>query len=265
MLKEAIQKVIDLSTSTEGLKALIAGNHDKLKIGFGSKEFMFDPATGGFTHSRSTIPKDKQHKFGTVAALTTYLADLEKAGIANKEKAVVLVSSTGIVAALDEEVVDHSDVLTVPFFATDLPPTGHMNYEQLLTYLDQQSGKIHDEEGLRDSLSVVRVVSNVGAKVIDLGATIRVEATASETVESGATRTSLPKYITIDLRIGTREFEEPHKFRLHITPPSRSGEGLTFRLTKINRDGALESFMEKCIAMIADKLPGWRVYEGPCI
>jgi hypothetical protein len=201
---------------------------------------------------------NRLHAFGTVAALTAYLKRWgEPAG------ASVLVTPKGIVAYPDERSLWRRDQLTVPFFRADLPPERSLTHEELLLYLDRHTGKIDREEEVRGVLSFVKAKDGVSLSTRDMGASVRIEMKAKKEIEARNAEdqvVTLPKYLTLTLRLGTREYEEPHRFRLQVT----IGEGaVLFRLLHVDRDGALDRFLTRCVDDVRTALgEGWQVYEG---
>lgn len=260
MIKEAVQYLIDKATgeslSAKTADVLLEGNGEKLQFQHGRHKYLFDPVSGEFSKPIDTQTRDKRHRFGTIASMVDYLKDLD---FGDKSIPSIFVDSSGVRAILDENSTDRDEVLRVPFFDADLPTERAMNMESFLLYLDQQSGKITAEDTLRLALKELRIINGSECIAKDQGTHIALEVTKTNDVQAGK-KVSIPKYVEIDLRIGTREYSEKHKFRLHIG----TDDGLTFKLSRINRDGALERFMCRAIADLRKQLgKGWRVYEGP--
>ncbi len=260
MIKEAMEFVMSKASGARFMEALKAD--EKITKVFGSNEYLFG-AQGSRIEERRLISPDLNHEFGTVEALTTYMKDLAKSDKfpCLEELAVIKVDSDGIRAELDEGSIDRKDVLHVPFFHGDLPPNKVISYDELILYLDRMEGSVQDEEQIRAALKAVQIVATHGAKVIDQGASTRIETSSNEDIQ-GANAVTLPKYLTIELRIGTREFTQMHRFRLAARSDGR--DGVEFKLSRINRDGAMELFVEECIAKLRENLGDKaRIYEGP--
>lgn len=225
------------------------------------RTFLLEPASGRYQEVVTRSP-DRQHAFGTVAALCDYLKQWVVP--ADTADATVLVSPGGIRAFLDEREELRRDLVTVPFFNADLPPDRVMTHEDLLLYLDQHEGKLEDEVGIRASLSIVEAAAKAELTCHDLGATTKIEMKATkggvQSANPDVQSVKLPKYLTLTLRIGTREYEEPHRFRLKAF--AEGGE-ILFRLIHLDRDQAVDRFLERCLADLRATLgEGWKVYQG---
>jgi hypothetical protein len=123
---------------------------------------------------------------------------------------------------------------------------------------------VEDEVAIRAAVGVVSAAANVELTAHDVGASTKIEMKATKGgVQSANTElqsVKLPKYLTITLRVGTREYEEPHRFRLKAW--SDDGE-IYFQLIHLDRDQAVDRFMQRCIADIHQHLgEGWKVYQG---
>lgn len=220
------------------------------------KKYLFDKG-----QYRYIEPKRRQaysHNFGSVDSLCRYFIETGK----DITRAVITVCEKGIVADLNEDTQELPDILRVPFFKADMPQNSPMSHDSLLLYLDQHAGEITDEPLIRAGLSVVKAVQGQELTLRDCGASTRIEIKSTKGVEARTTDNQpceLPKYITINLRIGTREYSEPHRFRLKIGQDD--GE-ITFRLVHLDRDGALDNFITRCIADIKERLPAACVLQG---
>ncbi|WP_025322282.1 hypothetical protein [Deferrisoma camini] len=222
------------------------------------RTYLFQPETGKYCEVKPLDAPDMTHAFGTVAALVEYLREWAK-----PEAATVIVSPRGICAHMDETSAHRRDIVTVPFFDADLPPERPLSHEDLLLYLDRHTGKIEDEDAIRAVLSVVHAVEGKDLVTRDTGASTRIEIKAARGVQARDVKdrpVDLPKYITITLRIGTREYEEPHRFRL----VAGVADGVPrFRLIHLDRDGAVDRFLQRCIQDLRTGLgDGWHVYQG---
>lgn len=232
----------------------------KLKVAHGRKEYLLNPVNGELELGICTDAPNKTFEFGTVPALTDYLKErVTGDDIAN---CIILIDSDGVRVVMDELAPERRDVLHIPFFNADLPSTEWMDFDRLLLYLDQNEGKIEKEDKVRLALKELRLVEGSTITIKDRGASTSVETHKNEEIQNGNT-TEIPKYISITLRIGTREHEALHKFRLRIDTDT-GGKDLIFKLDRINRDKAYETFFVKCLADIRAALTDkWQIFEGP--
>lgn len=176
-----------------------------------------------------------------------------------KEKTHVVVGTDGCIALHDVDGTDYGNrQITLPFFNADFPPNGRMSHETFMDYLDQHTDFIPDAESIVDTLKSITISEGEKVTSTEVGAAINITFSGKKNIE-GATA-QLPKFITVELRRGTREYSFLHKFRLHVTAEEKN---LYFRMVHLNRDGAEEKFLEKCLADVTEKLgEGWHIIQG---
>ena len=196
------------------------------------------------------------HTLGTVAALCAYV---QRWG--ELENSSVFVGPKGIDAFLDEEAEHRFDHVTVPFFRSDMPPERALSYQEFLLYLDQHAGHIEGEGELRALLRMVTVRKDDALSAEDKGAFVEFTAAAKRGVTAGSDTqpVQIPNTLIITLRLGTREYEEPHRFRLYGTIDDARP---VFRLVHIDRDEALDRFLQRCLSDVCQALPGWHIYQA---
>ncbi len=190
---------------------------------------------------------------GTVGAFCAHIGRYLK-----PDKTAVCVSPSGCRAMSDETGYSaDSQIFKLPFFAADLPE-GSYDHAGFLDYLDQHAEHIEGGAEILETLRAITIAENEKATSRETGASIAVEFSGGKGI-SGATAT-LPKYINIGLRRGTREYQFIHRFRLHV---DSDGRELRFRLVHINRDGAEDAFLQRCLADVRATLgPEWHVIQG---
>lgn len=262
MIAEALKTIREWATATVRPTTLSVGD----------RQYVYDDSVQTYREVKPLIAPKKSHNFGVVSDLVDYVllwraefaeqlgdeVEEQMAGV----KTTILVTPDGVRAHLNESNIYQEEVLSVPFFTADMPPACAISHEQLLLYLDRHAGKIEEEEELRNALSIVRVIQGEELKVQDMGASTRISVAASKGVAAGEEhqKIQLPKYVTITLRIGTREYEEPHRFRLQATINNKAPE---FRLIHLDRDGALDRFLERCKSDIEERIRASPLESSP--
>jgi len=247
MIAEAIQKIRELAES-----ATRPTTQD-----LAERSFLFQPKSQAFEEVTPRMPKPRSTRLGTVAALADWL---QRYG-GPADSFVIVSPSNGISARLDVHVLDYqTEEVSVPFFADDLPEVGFMNYEDVLLYLDTHTGQVEQEEILRAALKTVRGWKSSGLTLTDKGASIEIDAQASGGVHVDV---NLPKFITMNLRVLTREYVEKHRFRLEIALGGSSGVTPMFKFHPMDREESVVRAVQRALADLRAGLgENWLIVEG---
>lgn len=242
MLREFLEKLISLGQS-ELLVTTERGTQYHL------------PA--GFNNVIRIEPDSPFRVFGHAGTVEAFCSHVKK--YLNPARTAIHVSPNGCVAMCDETGFSaDAQTFTLPFFNADLPKRDGYSHAGFLDYLDQHAEHIADGAGILETVRAIVIADGEKVTSKEMGASIQMEVSASRGI-AGATAT-LPKYINITLRRGTREYEFLHRFRLHV---DAEGRELRFRLVHINRDGAEDAFLQKCLADVREKLGAeWHVIQG---
>jgi hypothetical protein len=257
MTKEALAHLLDSASRAKRPERLTF--HDPLN---NVVDYLYNDNKGCF---EEVIPLDRMAlnlAFGTCDTLAEFLDDELTQKRVAKETALVQVCASGILATLDTAAVRRADTAKIPFFNKDLPQTGTMNYDTFLLYLDQHTGAVVDEKNIRLALANVRVEKGTGITVVDRGASTEIRAEAKSEIKGANAEgmaVTLPKFLHIELRYGTRLHKQTLTFRLVIRD---AGGAPVFELVHVDRDEALTKWIAETTLELKTKLLGWRVYEG---
>lgn len=238
MIKEAIDRILGLAPPTiiyEGSKKIVIGHDGKVTI-LRDADDAFYPQTDT----------------GTVASFCDHIKRYFHA-----EKTSVSIGTKGCVAYMDVDGSNHNKSrIGLPFFDVDLPTEDPMTHEEFLDYLDQH---VPEGDTLTEVMRSITISENETVKCVETGANIAIEIAGKKNIQ-GATSV-IPKFITLKLRRGTREYVMEHRFRLHVK--DTAGKQLMFRLVHLNRDGAEDQFLATCKADVTRLLgEGWHIIQG---